>query len=365
MKIAAITNNRPEKIRKPVEAIGGQVHTSEFVPEPEHPIKSLIALAKLLFQIQRLASDQRNTCLLTNDLGFIALFAGIAGKIYRKPVIIRLGGDPWEENSKKKKEMWNKNNYLYYVGYFVKEVINKLSTILVQRYIVVSEDLKIRVAEETNEDTQNIEVVHQQIDVKRFVQSNIETSEFSPLQSKCVILTVSNLRYKGKYRGIQQSIEQLQPILEQNSDLIYAIAGDGLYFKKLKHLVDEGYESISNQILLLGQVDDIESVYSVSDIFLYITYFDSFPNVVIEAQLCGLPVIANSRFGIPEQIKSGTNGILIDSHTEISYEVERLLNSPEERARLGRNAQKEASKRFNSEAISRDMRSAIESLIHS
>lgn len=52
---------------------------------------------------------------------------------------------------------------------------------------------------------------------------------------------------------------------------------------------------------------------SAYDALLYTSWIDGIPNVVIEAQSLGLPVIAPAVGGIPELIQNKVNGILIDS----------------------------------------------------
>lgn len=55
----------------------------------------------------------------------------------------------------------------------------------------------------------------------------------------------------------------------------------------------------------------MRNYFSKSDIFVFPTYSDTFGMVLLEAMSCGLPVITNKIFAIPEIVNDGDNGFLI------------------------------------------------------
>lgn len=64
---------------------------------------------------------------------------------------------------------------------------------------------------------------------------------------------------------------------------------------------------------------------------------DPYPNAVREALILGKPVIGSRVGGIPELIVDGLTGVLIepDNPSQLAAAVKALINSPEERARIG------------------------------
>ena len=56
-----------------------------------------------------------------------------------------------------------------------------------------------------------------------------------------------------------------------------------------------------------------EKYYTQSDIFLQLSFQDSFNMTVLEAMSCGLPVVATDMFAIPEMVKDGYNGFVLKS----------------------------------------------------
>jgi glycosyltransferase involved in cell wall biosynthesis len=73
---------------------------------------------------------------------------------------------------------------------------------------------------------------------------------------------------------------------------------------------------------------------------LYFSYLDAYPNVILEAQLAGLPVITNKGYGMVNQIIDGKNGLLIDlkKQASIKNSLGKLVRSKSKREMLGNNS---------------------------
>ncbi|MDD9874033.1 MAG: glycosyltransferase family 4 protein [Gammaproteobacteria bacterium] len=76
---------------------------------------------------------------------------------------------------------------------------------------------------------------------------------------------------------------------------------------------------------------------------------DGLPNVLVEAQGCGLAVVATELSGIPELIEHGGNGLLVapDDHRALTAALHRLITGPPLRRRLGQAGQKAVAAKFD------------------
>ncbi|MEQ8361381.1 MAG: glycosyltransferase [Cyclobacteriaceae bacterium] len=114
--------------------------------------------------------------------------------------------------------------------------------------------------------------------------------------------------------------------------------------------------------------------YRSADLYIHPTKADSFPNSILEALSCGVPVIANGVGGIPEQVKSFSNekisdsgswakhskehatGVLIPPGDSKSFftAVKCLIENTQLRIQLGRNARNDAYLRFSQQRVTAD-----------
>lgn len=86
--------------------------------------------------------------------------------------------------------------------------------------------------------------------------------------------------------------------------------------------------------------DQLVHVYRASDVVAVPSYSESFGLVAIEAQACGVPVIAANVGGLSVAVDDGRSGVLVDGHDiEIwTPKLAELINNPARRAQMGRAA---------------------------
>lgn len=94
--------------------------------------------------------------------------------------------------------------------------------------------------------------------------------------------------------------------------------------------------------------DELLAWYAVSDVFVFPSYREGFPNVVLEAGAMGLPCIVTNINGSREIIDEGKNGIIIPSKdTDALYvSMKQMLQHPKETAAWAANARPMIASRF-------------------
>ena len=144
--------------------------------------------------------------------------------------------------------------------------------------------------------------------------SNIKYNKRKYIVNK-KILNIGTVCRLSKEKGLS---EFLNTISKLDFNLNFFIIGDGPELKKLKKIcINLGIEK---KIIFLGFLNSkkIQKELRKLDLFINCSYFEGFPNSVVEALGSGVPVIASqSHGGINEIIKNNNFGYIYNSQEEL------------------------------------------------
>lgn len=167
----------------------------------------------------------------------------------------------------------------------------------------------------------------------RIVDRPFDTTRFRDAEansdSGTTILTVTNLRYPQKARGITTILGGLRPVFAETERLRYVVAGDGPEFDTVSEfLASYPYR---DRVDLLGHRSDVPQLLAAADLFVYVSYLDALPMAVLEAQAAGLPVVCGATGGPAEAV--GTAGRLCPpTPAGVETAVSELLSDPQRRS---------------------------------
>lgn len=171
-------------------------------------------------------------------------------------------------------------------------------------------------------------------------KNNIRKKLGLPQNKKIIISAFSS--NKNAYKDAKTVKNVYEKIIASRDDCVFIMLGSNVEKIKSPCLLTPGF--ISDRNLLADY-------FRASDIFIHATNADNFPCSIIEAQLCGLPVLASSVGGIPEQIINGKTGYCIrrGSVRDFIIRLEELLSNENLLNEMSRNAIKNARTKFRLE----------------
>ena len=131
------------------------------------------------------------------------------------------------------------------------------------------------------------------------------------LASKFILLFVAtNYRIKGLKYAIK-TLALLDQKIRDNT-LLFVVGNDNSEpYKKLAK-----FYGVENNILFLGQKDNLRDYYANSDLLFFPSLGEPFANICLEAFACGLPVLTTALNGSSEIVSHGINGFVVSSPTK-------------------------------------------------
>ena len=139
----------------------------------------------------------------------------------------------------------------------------------------------------------------------------------------------------------------------------FIIIGEGEMRNTLQDLINE--RSLQHRVILAGSRNEPFKEVPNPDLFLMGSYYEGFPNAMLEATSAGIPVVAfNAPGGIAEQILNYENGILVEGNDELEFAhaIQKAIDFPFDKEKI----REFALKRFNMEIIMGQWYKLFESL---
>jgi glycosyltransferase involved in cell wall biosynthesis len=125
-------------------------------------------------------------------------------------------------------------------------------------------------------------------------------------QEKLVITCVARL---GPRKGHNYLLNALSRIKQYTNNVEVLIVGDG----EMRETLEKQLHSLDLPMVnFLGSRDDVPYILSKTDIFVLPTINDSLPIAIIEAMHSGTAIISTNCGGIPELVKHGKTGIIVE-----------------------------------------------------
>ena len=164
-----------------------------------------------------------------------------------------------------------------------------------------------------------------------YIPNSVDTHKFKPIPENEKNLKKSKLLLKDKIlvtfiggitfrKGINKIIDEWYKVIEvlPNCYLLLigprfkeeGVIGDDFCLKDVKQTIK--LYNMENNIECTGPVNIVEEYLKISDLFIFPSFLEGMPNVVLEAMSCGVPVVSYHVSGINDILRDGKEGIIIE-----------------------------------------------------
>jgi len=246
------------------------------------------------------------------------LLARIARIFYRIPVLICTAhsideGGRWREIA-------------YRLTDFLADLTTNVSQAAVERYIRVGAVPKGKI---------------------RYVPNGVDTAKFKPDEvvvkrlrnelgiNDCFIwLAVGRFEEAKDYPNMLQAFKM---VVDKKQDTLLLLAGQGSLLEETRKLANE--LDLEDKVRFLGVRRDVPDLMNAADAYVMSSAWEGMPMVLLEAEACGLPVVATEVGGNGEVILNNKSGYVVppgDSEALATAMVKMMALSEVERRAMGK-----------------------------
>lgn len=220
--------------------------------------------------------------------------------------------------------------------------------------------------EQTNESlhvNKDISVIYNFVNEEEYYKKDLHVikGQYDIEPNEKVVIHISNFR---KIKRVEDVIYTFKKIHEEIPAKLLLV-GDGPESSTAFQLVDE--LGITEHVLFLGKQKKISDLLSISDLILLMSEQESFGLVLLEAMTCEVPAIGTNVGGIPEVIKHGETGYLVelgDVNQAAKYAL-KLLKNDDLIKQFSQNAFEYAKENFRSDIILKQYRDLYDHVLNS
>ena len=110
---------------------------------------------------------------------------------------------------------------------------------------------------------------------------------------------------------------------------------------------------LARRIVLAGERSDVPEILSAFDIFVLPSLYEGLPTAIVEAMVCGIPVVATAVNAVSDVVVPGETGLLVPPHRPdlMADAVRYLLDRPAVAMRMADTARARLGERFGEQTL--------------
>lgn len=222
---------------------------------------------------------------------------------------------------------------------------------ITSRVIAVSDALRRELIEEYGLSPDLVVTVHNGVDVLAFLEPQDVIRERTRLDVPAGHLVVGTAARFAIQKGLGYFVEAAIEIGSRRNDVVFVLGGDGPLRSELEASVADA--EAGRFVRMPGFIQDMPAFLAALDMFVSSSLSEGLPLTFVQAGAAKCPVVATSVGGTPEIVRHEVSGLLVPpaDARALASAIERLLDDPPARDRLGAEGRRIALAEFAPEAM--------------
>jgi len=166
-------------------------------------------------------------------------------------------------------------------------------------------------------------------------------------------------------KGHHHLIEMMKKLAPQHPHLHLVFAGEGFSEQRLRDLVARA--GLNERIHFLGYRNDVPEIMGMLDVKLFVSEREGLPQVLVQADTVGRPILAFEVEGVREVVRDGFNGFIFRQGDVdgLSRALVRFIQNPKLAREMGQNGQSLVDERWDIATMQRKTQELYEELLKS
>jgi len=185
--------------------------------------------------------------------------------------------------------------------------------------------------------TEKIVTIHSGVEIDDYLSARVNVEEKrESLGISTRGLVVGTVGWLLPIKGPMHLLNAMESVWQDYPETTPVFVGKGDLEEELRAKALQ--MGVSDRVKFLGWRDDIPELMQILDVFVLPSLNEGMGRVLAEAMAAGKPVIASHVGGIPDLVKPGQNGFLVEPGdvTGLSRAITRLLSDKKIRDEMGR-----------------------------
>lgn len=190
----------------------------------------------------------------------------------------------------------------------------------------------------------------------------VDTRKFKPgKKGEKTVLFVSNLLFE---KGAHVAMDIAEQLLKERDDVKFVFIGNP-YQHALLPKIEQLSRNKNVKFLKNLPLRKLIEWYQRSLIMLLPSKYEAFARVVAEAEACGCAIVATNVGGIPEVVRNGESGFLVDhgKWDEMKEKIGHLLDNPKIAEKMGKEGSAHVKENFDTKIVVKKLQKIYEEIV--
>jgi len=239
-------------------------------------------------------------------------------------------------------------------------LLEKLTSPLVDKFIAVSEAIRIYIIQKARIDPKKIVTIRNGIRLSETKVIPVERKEFGLSLDTVIVGVVARL---AKEKGHEYLLNAWKIVIKEYPKAHFLVVGDGPQREELVKLTSN--LGLKNHITFTGYRRDVLRVLALFDIFALATLWEGLPVVILEAMIVSKPVVTTSVMGNPEVVVDGVTGFMVPPRDpeSLADRILKLLRDEKLRSQMGAAGRRRIEEKFTIERMVSETERLYEGLL--